>query len=227
MSRHATAEVLSAYLDDELDASSSLHLAAHLEGCEECRRHLSSLRRVVTSLRRLERMAPPPVLAGSVQRHIALSGRPASPMEWMEERLGRIHTASSIFFTFALITALSVVVYYFAHGVERASQPRTALILTQAPTLPLPTGEVRETRQVAGRTFELVDRVWRERDLGQPFADFHIEADSEAGRMMLALYPDLAGLGARVRLKVGGQVVELRGADQLVALPPPANTAAR
>ena len=212
MSRHATAEVLSAYLDDELSAAEHERLAGHLESCDDCRAHLKSMRRVVTSVRRLERMAPPPVLAGDVERHIALSGRPASPMEWMEERLGRIHSASSILFMFALITALAVISYFFAHGVERAQQPRTALVLN-APELPPLDGRVRATREVEGRTFDLVNRIWRERGIPIDLVDVPVQADGEVGRRLLDAYPGLAELGPRIRLLVDGQVVELRGLD--------------
>lgn len=212
MSRHATAEVLSAFLDEELDRPEEQRLEDHLATCQRCRHDLGSLRRVVTSVRRLERMAPPPVLAQNVQRHIALSGSPASPLEWMEQRLGRIHSSSSIFFTFALVTTLAVLLYFFAEGVERAGQPRTALVLPPPPALSAPVGEQGEIRVVDGRSFVLMDGLWRQQDLGQRFADFHVEADSAVGREILRRHPELGSLGNRILLRFEEGVVELRGA---------------
>jgi len=226
MSRHATAELLSAYLDDELDSGVSRALAGHLERCPACRARFASLRSVVATVRRLERQAPPPVVGEVVARRLAFERRPASARERLEGRLSRLPQPSSIFYTFALLVAFAVVIYLFAEGVERAGRPRTALVLAPAPTVSLPTGEVRETRQAAGRTFDLIDGVWRERGIEQPFADFPIEAESDAGRALLAHHPDLAALGDRVVLRLEGSVVELRGAAAPLRLdgggsPPP------
>lgn len=212
MSRHATAEVLSAFLDEELETAAVERLEKHLASCQRCRRELSSLRRVVTSVRRLERMAPPPVLAQDVQRHIALSGPPSSPLEWMEQRLGRIHSGSSIFFTFALVTALAVLMYFFAEGVERAGQPRTTLVLPQSPAQSAPAGQEGEIRESAGRSFVLVDGVWRERGVEQRFPDFHVRAESDVGREILRRHPELGSLGDRILLRLEEGIVELRGA---------------
>lgn len=208
MSRHATAEVLSAYLDDELSREEGRWLDDHLEACESCRAHLASMRRVVSTLRRVERTAPPPVLTQYVQRRIALAGRPASRLERLEERLRAVPQASSIFFTFALVTALAVLVYFFAHSVDRSQRPRTALVVATAPQPEIAPGEV---RPAAGRTFQWNDGVWREVGLDQRVADFHVEADSPAGREILSLFPDLAELPGRVLLRLDDSVVDLRG----------------
>lgn len=217
MSRHATAEALSAYLDDELGDGASRRLADHLEDCADCRARLSSLRRVVNGLRRLERTAPPPILAQEVERRVALSGRPAGRLERLEERLRGLPQSSSVFFTFALVVALAWLLFLFAHGVDRSQRPRTALVLGSPPVAPELTGEVRETRQAAGRTFDLIDGVWRQRGLERKVAEFDVEAGSAAGREILAVYPDLATLGDRILLQLEGSVVELRG----VRSPPP------
>lgn len=211
MSRHATAEVLSAYLDDELEEVESREIADHLERCTDCRARFASMRRVVTTLRRMERRAPPPLLAENVERRMSLDGRRASTLERLEDHLRDMPQSSSLFFTFALVAALAVIVYLFAHGVERSQRPRTALVL--APQVEAPTGEVRETREVAGRTFDLIDGVWWERGLEQPVADFHVTTDSPAGREVLALHPELAELGRRVVLRIEGSVVELRAGE--------------
>lgn len=208
MSRHATAEVLSAYLDDELSGEQGRRLADHLEECDACRARLDSLDRVVSTLRRVERAAPPPVLEQYVQRRIALAGRPAGRLERLEERLRSVPQSSSVFFTFALVTALAVLLYFFAHGVDRSQRPRTALVVATAPQAEIPPGERREA---AGRTFEWTGEVWLEEGLERRRPDFHVTAGSAAGQEILALHPELAALPGRVLLRLGEAVVELRG----------------
>jgi anti-sigma factor (TIGR02949 family) len=51
-------ERLSAYLDGELTAEERREVAAHLEGCEECRRELALLQRLDAALGSLDAPAP-------------------------------------------------------------------------------------------------------------------------------------------------------------------------
>jgi len=51
-------ERLSAYLDGELTAEERREVAAHLEGCEECRRELALLKRLDAALGSLDAPAP-------------------------------------------------------------------------------------------------------------------------------------------------------------------------
>lgn len=213
MSHHATAEVLSAYLDAELEAGEARDLSRHLEDCDDCRARLDSLRRVVTSVRRLERAAPPPVLAQYVQQRINLAGRPRGLVERLESQMRDVPQLPSIFVTFALVFALALIVYVFVVGVHRHLNP-TEIVLLPVPRPPAPTGEVLETREAAGRTFDLVDGIWREQGVTEPVADLRIEADSAAGRALLDLYPGLSDLGGRIFLRLPEGIIELR-------LPPP------
>ena len=68
MNRHITSEVLSAYLDYELNLPVRRTVERHLESCEECRTHLVAMQGVVRQLSRVERMAPPPALAAQIRR---------------------------------------------------------------------------------------------------------------------------------------------------------------
>jgi hypothetical protein len=216
MSRHATAEVLSAYVDDELEPPVRLRLVEHLEECDECSQRLESMRRTVVTLRRLERAAPPPLLASAVRRQVALGPeRRRGWVERWERRLPATPQGSPLFFSFALILCLGLVVYLFAHGVERSRQPRTALIVGKLPQAPVPTGEVVETRTLgAGNkalTYELVDGLWRLQGLQRRGADLRVAADSAEGRELLRLHPGVETLGERVLLRLDELVVELYG----------------
>ena len=54
MTCHDARERLSAYLDDALAPDERRDVAAHLEGCAECRRELARLDATVALLRRVE-----------------------------------------------------------------------------------------------------------------------------------------------------------------------------
>jgi hypothetical protein len=177
---------------------------------------LAALRRTVVTLQRLERAAPPPLLAEAVQRRVALApDKPRGLVERLERRLPVTPQGSPVFFTFALILCLGLVVYLFAHGVERSRQPRTALIVGKLPQAPIPTGQVVESRTLgsgtAAQSYELVDGLWRQQGIEQRGADLRVAADSDEGRELLRLHPGIEQLGERVLLRLDALVVELYG----------------
>lgn len=208
MSRHATLERLSAYLDDALDPRLRRQLASHLAICRDCCDRLAGLRRAVIAVGGLERFPPPP----PPQRAMAVA------RDRFGLRLPGLPHLSPVFFSFALVMALTAV-NLFAHGIEVSTRPWTEYVLVTAPELPEARGpeawgQVSASREAAGRVFDLVGDVWRERGVGEVPADSLVEADSAAGRALLATHPDLAGLGDRVLLRTPGGVVELRRADR-------------
>lgn len=219
MSRHATAEVLSAYVDQELEPESARELRRHLEACDDCRARLASVRRVVSGLRRLERVSPPAILARDVERRISLAGEPSGLIERLESRLPGAPLSSPHFFTFALVCALAVLVYLFAHGVDKARRPRTTLIVeTSAPAGVL---AIEESRRVGERTFDRVAGRWFERDLP---ADLPVRAIGSASAEGQRILDDLAAPGDEplelpIRLRWENEVVEVR------ATPKPARSA--
>ena len=50
---------LSEYLDDRLDAEERARIEGHLEGCDQCRQELESLRETIGLLRRVSLVEPP------------------------------------------------------------------------------------------------------------------------------------------------------------------------
>ncbi|HUO65829.1 MAG TPA: zf-HC2 domain-containing protein [Terriglobales bacterium] len=82
MNCHDARELLSALLDDTLDARERSQVQAHLEGCADCRRELDSLRSTVSLLSRVERARAP---LGFVDRVMA----GVHPVPWYR-RLGRL-----------------------------------------------------------------------------------------------------------------------------------------
>jgi putative zinc finger protein len=77
-----TRELLSAWLDQALDAREREGVEAHLAGCPDCRRELESLRSTVSLLSRVERVRAP---GGFVDKVMA----EAYPAPWYR-RLGRL-----------------------------------------------------------------------------------------------------------------------------------------
>ena len=62
MSDHATIEDLSAYLDRQLTRAELLEIEEHMAECELCAKRCEGMRRVMSSLRHLEHLAPLVVL---------------------------------------------------------------------------------------------------------------------------------------------------------------------
>jgi hypothetical protein len=55
-------DLLSAYLDDELDLDTRSQVAAHLEACAECRTELTDVQSAAVAIRSLPALEPPPGL---------------------------------------------------------------------------------------------------------------------------------------------------------------------
>jgi hypothetical protein len=205
MSGHATAEVLSAYIDQELSRPQLRLVETHIEACEECRERLRGLRRVVGQLHRLETVAPPPVLAQQVQRRIALDGgRPKGLVERLERRLGGLPLEPSVAVTFALVFSFAVILYLFGWWVG----DRGGTTVLVPPISAEANGSLVE---VDGRLFELEGDLWVERGL-DPQAPVRTVTVAEAeGLALLERYPRfvnwlVAGRSVRLVLETGEAV---------------------
>lgn len=72
MKGHIPSEWLSAYLDGETAPAEAREVAAHLDGCADCRGRLEATRRLVGGLRLLApAVAPPPEVAARLRARIA------------------------------------------------------------------------------------------------------------------------------------------------------------
>lgn len=217
MSVHVTAERMSAYLDRELPVAEVRQLERHLDGCPRCREHLESLRRVVGQLQRLERMAPPPLLAGEVARRVALEGCPRSLVEQLESRLPKRALESSTLTTFALVLALATIGFLFVDTVEKIERKKIPVVVAspQASADFSRDHELRTGQRVeaAQRTFVLRDEVWRQEGLEEAEPELTVETTSGEAENLFARYPDLAALledGRPVVLEEGGRVLRLQ-----------------
>lgn len=203
MSAHATTARLSAYLDRELPAPEARRVEEHLADCPHCRSELESLTRVVGHLRRLERSAPPPVLAGRVARHVAIERERrghGSLVQRLERRLARFELDSPVFTTFAVVLALASILYLFSASLQ-VIEHRRIPVRVAAPGPPV----LGPRAEAAGLTFELRRDVWWQLGLSEAIeVDETYLTNGPGGRWLLERHPDLGTLLGR------GQVVVLR-----------------
>lgn len=199
MNRHITSEVLSAYLDYEVDLPVRRIVERHLESCEECRSHLVSMQRVVHSLGRVERMAPPLALAAQIRRQAA-EQPPLTFWSRCKELFLDLPRRSEMRTHLAMAMGLFVCVFLVGHGIER--QHLENLALQQEPvedvtyilggTSPEAWGNA--TSEVAGRKFELVDNEhWVEQGVHfeDPVYYARIDPQSPEGQAFMRRYADL------------------------------------
>ena len=99
-------DFLDAYLDNELDAATSIHVQQHLRGCLECQEALKSRRALQTLLRRDElRYAPPSELRDRVTRTLTSPDRAIVTTDTVPQRTPRI---LPLFVPLAIAAALAL-----------------------------------------------------------------------------------------------------------------------
>lgn len=218
MTAHATAETLSAYLDRQLSSPKVERLESHLEDCPRCRAHLDSLTRVVGHLQRLERTAPPPILADRVARRVNLERARAvtrgGMVERLESKLGRVPVQSSIFSTFALVLALAAILYFFALALDTVERKRIPVLVTTPEELAAAGTEL--PSKVPGFTLRQ-DAWWQDTIPKTAIVEEEVGPRSPMGEQILEATPALRRL-----LTEGAPVVVLHE-GRLVRVVPPAN----
>jgi hypothetical protein len=212
---HFDDDLLSAFLDGELPVHEAETVESHLASCAGCRARLDGLRRVVHALGRLERAAPPQVLAQRVERRVALAERQTSLVERLESNLRGLSLESPMVVTFAIVLALATMVYLVAHGVAR--QQESGAPATEAPR---PAEAVRGTipvTEVGGHALVHRGNAWVEVDaLGEVARP--VPLDSEAGRELADRHPWAADLLSVAEDGGGAEAVVLRDGDDVVSL---------
>lgn len=159
---HENVEVLSSFVDGELEAPLRRAVESHLADCPPCRERISGLRRVVDELQALEAAAPPAGLSGRVRRATLLDANRAGGLRWSAESLRRWTGQPLLLPLFGVVTAMAVLMYLFTVWSDRAERPGTRLIVgSQSPSVARPAVEGTVTR-MDGRTFERVDGRWIE-----------------------------------------------------------------
>jgi hypothetical protein len=226
MNFHIRDEVLSAYLDGEIEPARERNIEDHLTSCTDCRARLAGLRSVVLELRRAPRLQPPPVLEHRVRQQ-AMEQTPPGVLESLRALFGGLgglplQPAMRTVMAMGLALALSLSLA----GIER--EQRLGLLgppveVEQADE-PVPDVEVKEgasladvrwptTSQVGGVEFRLNDDgVWVQKGLEGSKPETRFDSLSPEGRAMLTMLSDLDLLlsdGHRVVLRYEDGTVEL------------------
>lgn len=213
MTRHATVEVLSSYLDSELENEELRSVEDHLEECDDCRARLSGLRSVVDALHRLERQQPPRAFGGDFYRRLADDRKTPRLRRAMERLLERNALHSAVLIGFAVIIALAAIGYMLSQALDMQQNRGETRVILVPPGIDETGGPVEgSVRAAAGRRFELEDGRWWAEDVdrSQP-VDLHIDPSTEEGALWLAQRPELIELN-----DLGGPVVLLDESDRIV-----------
>lgn len=121
---HVT-DLISAYIDGALSEAERVQVEAHLEHCDECRRHVGALREVVTLVRSAEPVSAPEGFRAQVRTRVERIAAPASrswrwpalPLSW------RVISAA----------AAVLVIGIFAVNLLRPEGPRTVTEIFREP----------------------------------------------------------------------------------------------
>src|SRR5687767_7879148 len=87
MTPHAESEVLSAYLDGELESAAAASVETHLGECPDCAARLEGLQETVASLRRLERPPLPEAVTRGLRQRLQRERERPRRAGWLDALL--------------------------------------------------------------------------------------------------------------------------------------------
>lgn len=102
MNPHDELDLLSSYLDGELDASERARLEGHLPGCAECRSTLNALRSTIADIRALPEVAPTPQDSWALRAAIRRARSPMRKWQRLSWAAGAVAAAAIAVFAFTL-----------------------------------------------------------------------------------------------------------------------------
>jgi hypothetical protein len=147
-----TDELLSAYIDQELDEVSAKRVEASLRESPQARQRLEELESVVRDLRDLDRASPPPELHQRIKRQLVLDPEPAGFRAKLDAQRGRYLLNHSMTWTLlAVILALALITLIVAQSFDREGGSSIVVV-----------GDDGGRRSVADREFLFDGVAWRE-----------------------------------------------------------------
>jgi hypothetical protein len=191
MTTHPVSDMLSAYLDRELQADEELTVAGHLEQCSVCRHRLAELSQTSRLVRSLSVVAVPDTLRDVVRERLSGRTQTGFPRHWNAPWLTPLSAASAIALVFVAVLSIGIL--------REATPPRTAMDATR-PASPGAVEPVSKSRNFATPTLSQADRVMRE-SIGTPGAPpaasaLQIERQAIQTASLLIAVKDVDGAGA-------------------------------
>jgi len=212
MNRHLSTEQLSAYLDSELGFAEMRQLESHCSVCGECTARLASMRRVVSGLGRVERIAPPAALRHQIRREAAQQAPPQGVRRALDTfRLllfpirPALHTAAVM--GLALVVSLVALIHQGPSAMA-ASGPGKETVTIEIGA----SGSILTTSRVADRDFILTENGWVQKGLEGQKPVARVDAGSPQGRALLTKCSGLQWLlvdGSPVVLRYNLETVEI------------------
>jgi len=216
MKRHLSTEQLSSYLDDEVGHAESREVEVHLASCPACKARLSSMRRLVAEIRRMERAAPPPDLAYQVKAQVAAVGEVRTLRSRTRDFFRSLVFQPSFRTAAAMGLVVAAVVGFQAWErvppVTPPDGPRPEIMRVRTTFGNPPLGLPETTSEVAGREFVWSGDRWVQKGLEWKQPEARVVVASPEGQAMINKYSDLMLLltdGSRVVLQYRLATVEL------------------
>ncbi|WP_042142179.1 zf-HC2 domain-containing protein [Paucisalibacillus sp. EB02] len=98
-------ELMHKHLDGDIAREEESQLRNHLEGCEECQKHLHELKRTITLIQSSEKLKAPDDFARKVMQQLPVEKKHVKYLRWF--KVHPILTAAAIFFAFMFTGLLS------------------------------------------------------------------------------------------------------------------------
>lgn len=218
MNRHVSTEQLSAYLDSELGFAEMRQLESHCAACEECMSLLTSMRRVVSGLGRVQRGVPPAALRQQIRRQIAAEP-PAHGWRKAFDSFRLLLFPLQPHLQTAAVMGLALVVGLFTLNHQPGGALAEPVGHPGQEIVTIETGaqfsQALTTSEVAGREFIWTDNGWIQKGLEGQTPVARVDTGSPQGRAMLTRYSDLEFLladGSPVVLRYNLETVEIHTA---------------
>jgi Putative zinc-finger len=216
MKRHLSTEQLSSYMDGEVEHAETREVEVHLAACPACRGRLSSMRRLVVEIRRLERPAPPADLGYQVRAQVAAQGEVRTLRRRARDLFRSLFVQPSFRAATAMGLGLATVLGFLAWQnvppVPPLDGSRPSIVTVRTTFGEAPLGLPATTSEVAGIEFIWSGGRWVQKGLEWKTPETRVMVASPEGQAMINKYSDLMLLltdGSRVVMQYRLATVEL------------------
>ncbi len=189
MSDTATLELLSRFLDGDVDEAERRRAEELLESDDEARRIYDGLTRVRGQLAALPETEAPPHLGALVRQRVASETLETTVWNRLERQIRRWLFDPSFLPAFAVLVALAAMIYVLAQGLARVEQAHEPLILSAPEGTEFP----QDRTAIGAREFVREDDRWIEVGLTSADDPARVLAGEEL-EAWLADRPELEGL---------------------------------